>query len=544
MLNAVNRIEKPMNEPVFSYAPGTEERKKMRVQLEKMLGEEVEIPLLIGGKEVRTGRLGECRCPHDHRHLLGRFHQAGPKEVEKAIEEAKKAWKQWSEMDWVSRASVFLRAAHLISTKYRYILNAATMLGQSKTVHQAEIDSTCELADLYRFNPYYMSQIYSWQPESQVDAWNRMDYRPLEGFIVAVSPFNFTAIAGNLPTAPAMMGNTIVWKPASTAVYSGYFLTQLWREAGLPDGVINFIPAPGGQVGNVLLRDRDLAGVHFTGSTPTFQEMWKTVGSNIEHYRTYPRIVGETGGKDFVFVHSSADVEVTATALIRGAFEYQGQKCSAASRAYVPSNLWPNLKQRLIDEIRTIRVGEVTDFSNFMGAVIDQNSFSKISGYIEYARGSGETEILYGGGCDSSKGYFIEPTLILTKNPTNKLMTEEIFGPVLTLYVYPETNFEEILELCNNTSPYALTGSILANDRKAITLAMKLLRHAAGNFYINDKPTGAVVAQQPFGGGRLSGTNDKAGSIFNLIRWTSPRTLKENLSPPKEYRYPFMDEDR
>ena len=544
MLNAVNRIEKPMNEPVFSYAPGTEERKKMRVQLEKMLGEEVEIPLLIGGKEVRTGRLGECRCPHDHRHLLGRFHQAGPKEVEKAIEEAKKAWKQWSEMDWVSRASVFLRAAHLISTKYRYILNAATMLGQSKTVHQAEIDSTCELADFYRFNPYYMSQIYSWQPESPSDAWNRMDFRPLEGFIFAVSPFNFTAIAGNLPTAPAMMGNTIVWKPASTAVYSGYFLTQLWREAGLPDGVINFIPAPGGQVGNVLLRDRDLAGVHFTGSTPTFQEMWKTVGSNIEHYRTYPRIVGETGGKDFVFVHSSADVEVTATALIRGAFEYQGQKCSAASRAYIPSNLWPSLKQRLIDEIRTIRVGEVTDFSNFMGAVIDQNSFSKISGYIEYARGSGETEILYGGGCDSSKGYFIEPTLILTKNPTNKLMTEEIFGPVLTLYVYPETNFEEILELCNNTSPYALTGSILANDRKAITLAMKLLRHAAGNFYINDKPTGAVVAQQPFGGGRLSGTNDKAGSIFNLIRWTSPRTLKENLSPPKEYRYPFMDEDR
>ena len=540
MLNAVNRIEKPTNEPVFSYAPNTAEREKLKTHIEKMLREEIEIPLMIGGKEVRTGRVGECRCPHDHGHLLGRFHQAGPNEVAQAVEEAKKAWNDWSEMDWVSRASIFLRAAELISTKYRFILNAATMLGQSKTVHQAEIDSACELADFYRFNPYYMSQIYSWQPESPSDAWNRMDFRPLEGFIFAVSPFNFTAIAGNLPTAPAMMGNTVVLKPASTAVYSAYYLTQLWREAGLPDGVINFLPGPGGQVGNYLLKDQNLAGIHFTGSTPTFYEMWRTIGLNIEHYRSYPRIVGETGGKDFVFVHASADIEVTATALIRGAFEYQGQKCSAASRAYIPSNLWPALKSKLIEEISTIRVGDITDFSNFMGAVIDQGSFSKIAGYIEYAKHSGETEILYGGGCDSSRGYFIEPTLILTQNPNNKLMIEEIFGPVLTVYVYPETNFEETLELCNHTSPYALTGSILANDRKAINLAMKRLRHAAGNFYINDKPTGAVVAQQPFGGGRLSGTNDKAGSILNLIRWTSPRALKENLCPPRNYRYPFM----
>lgn len=542
MINAILKIEKPTNEPVCSYAPGTPERERLKAQLEKMLKEEVEIPLLIGGREVRTGHFGECRCPHHHGHLLGRFHQAGPKEIEMAIEEAKKAWKDWSEMDWVSRATIFLKAADLITTKYRYILNAATMLGQSKTAHQAEIDSTCEVADFYRFNPYYMSQIFTFQPESSPDAWNKIDYRPLEGFVFAVSPFNFTAIAANLPTAPAMMGNTLVWKPASTAVYSGYFLTQLWKEAGLPDGVINFIPGPGGRMGNLVLNHSELSGLHFTGSTSTFLEMWKAIGTNIGNYRTYPRIVGETGGKDFVFVHRSADVEITATALIRGAFEYQGQKCSAASRGYIPSNLWPSLKQRLIDEMKTIRVGDVTDFSNFMGAVIDQTSFSKISSYIDYAKSSGETEILCGGGCDPSKGYFIEPTVILSKHPKNRLMVEEIFGPVLTLYVYPENEFEETLALCDSTSPYGLTGSIIANDRRAIHQAMNRLRHAAGNFYINDKPTGAVVAQQPFGGGRLSGTNDKAGSIFNLIRWTSPRTIKENLRPPRDYRYPFMAE--
>ncbi len=542
MINGVANLPKPTNEPVLSYAPGTVERNRLKAQLDKMLKEEIEIPLLIGGKEVRTGNLGECRPPHRHRHLLARFHQAGPAEIEKAIEEAKKAWQEWSEMDWISRASIFLKAADLISTEYRYLLNAATMLGQSKTVHQAEIDSTCELADLYRFNPYYMSQLYRWQPESLPDAWNRMDFRPLEGFVFAVTPFNFTAIAGNLPTAPAMMGNTVVWKPASTAVYAAYFLAQLWKEAGLPDGVINFIPGPGGQVGSHLLKHQDLAGIHFTGSTSTFLEMWKTVGGNINHYRSYPRIVGETGGKDFVFVHASADVEVTATALIRGAFEYQGQKCSATSRGYIPSNLWPELKKRLIDEIATIRVGDITDFSNFMGAVIDRSSFLKIEGFIEYAKNSGETEILCGGRGDDSEGYFIEPTVILTQNPKNRLMVEEIFGPVLTLYVYPEGEVEETLELCNRTSPYGLTGSIIAHDRKAINQALKHLRHAAGNFYINDKPTGAVVAQQPFGGGRLSGTNDKAGSIFNLIRWVSPRTVKENLLPPRNYRYPFMEE--
>ncbi len=542
MVNAILKIEKPSNEPVCSYAPGTAEREKLKAQLEKMLKEEVEIPLLIGGKEVRTGQLGECRCPHNHGHVLGRFHQAGPKEIEMAIEEAQKAWRDWSEMDWVSRATIFLKAADLITTKYRFILNAATMLGQSKTAHQAEIDSACEMADFYRFNPYYMSQIFTFQPEPSIDAWNRIDCRPLEGFVFAVSPFNFTAIAGNLPTAPAMMGNTIVWKPASTAVYSGYFLTKLWKEAGLPDGVINFLPGSGAKVGNTVLNHIDLSGLHFTGSTSTFLEMWKTIGTNIGNYRTYPRIVGETGGKDFVFVHRSADVEVTATALIRGAFEYQGQKCSAASRAYIPSNLWPSLKQRMIDEIKTIQIGDITDFSNFMGAVIDQSSFLKISGYIDYAKRSGETEIVCGGGCDQSRGYFIEPTVILSKNPKNRLMVEEIFGPVLTLYVYPENEFEEALALCDSTSPYGLTGSIIADDRRAINQAINRLRHAAGNFYINDKPTGAVVAQQPFGGGRLSGTNDKAGSIFNLIRWTSPRTIKENLRPPRDYRYPFMAE--
>ncbi len=541
-MNGIAQIEKPANEPVCSYAPGTVERKELKAQLARMLKEEIEIPLLIGGREVRTGDLGECRPPHDHGHLLGRFHRAGPREVEMAIEEAKKAWRDWSETDWVSRATIFLRAAELISSKYRYILNAATMLGQSKTAHQAEIDSACEVADLYRFNPYYMSQIYGWQPESTRETRNRMDYRPLEGFVFAVSPFNFTAIAGNLPTAPAMMGNTVIWKPASTAVYSAYYLTQLWKEAGLPDGVINFIPGSGNLVGNLVLTHPDLAGLHFTGSTSTFLEMWRTIGTHMERYRTYPRIVGETGGKDFVFIHRSADVEVTTTALIRGAFEYQGQKCSAASRAYIPSNLWPLLRERLIDEVRTIRMGDVTDFRNFMGAVIDQASFEKISVYLSYAKSSGETEILCGGGWDSSKGYFIEPTLILTQNPHNRLMVEEIFGPVLTLYVYPEHAFEETLELCNRTSPYGLTGSLIASEREAIGRALKVLRHAAGNFYVNDKPTGAVVGQQPFGGGRLSGTNDKAGSIFNLIRWTSPRAIKENLLPPTDYRYPFMAE--
>lgn len=541
-MNAIIRIPEPSNEPILSYAPGTPEREALKAQLQKMLNEEIEIPLIIGGKEVQTGNLADCRCPHDHRHLLARYHKAGPQEIEKAIEGARKAWGEWSEMDWVSRASVFLRAADLLATKYRHILNAATMLGQSKTAHQAEIDAACELIDFYRFNPYYMRRIYSEQPESSLATWNYMEYRALEGFVFAVTPFNFTSIAGNLPTSPAMMGNTVLWKPASSAVYSAYFLTQLWKEAGLPEGVINFIPGPGRYVGDPVLEKTELAGVHFTGSTSVFQDMWKVIGTNIKNYRTYPRIVGETGGKDFVFVHSSADPEVVVTALIRGAFEYQGQKCSAASRAYIPKILWPAVKQGLLDEIRTIKIGDITDFSNFMGAVIDKLAFQSIVEYIEYARKSNEAEVICGGTYDETKGYFINPTLVVVTNPKHKLMQEEIFGPVLTIYVYPEAEYTEALKLCDSTSPYALTGSILANDRQAINEAFKALRHAAGNFYINDKPTGAVVGQQPFGGARASGTNDKAGSYLNLLRWTSARAVKENLNPPKDYRYPFMKE--
>jgi 1-pyrroline-5-carboxylate dehydrogenase len=542
MNNALIKVPVPSNEPICSFAPGTEERESLKAQLKKMLDEEIEIPLIIGGKEVRTGNLSYCRCPHDHGHLLGQYHKAGPKEIEQAVEEAKKAWKDWSEMDWVSRTSVFLRAAELLATKYRNILNAATMLGQSKTAHQAEIDSACELIDFYRFNPYYISQIYTLQPDSSASTWNYVEYRALEGFVFAVTPFNFTSIAGNLPTSPAMMGNTVLWKPASSAVYSAYFLAQLWKEAGLPDGVINFIPGPGRYVGDPVLEKPDLAGVHFTGSTSVFQDMWKTIGTNIMNYRSYPRIVGETGGKDFVFVHASADVEAVVTALIRGAYEYQGQKCSAASRAYVPSNLWPSLKERLVEEIKTIKMGDVTDFKNFMGAIIDKLAFDSIVEYLEYAKESTEAEIICGGNYDDSKGYFIEPTIVVVTDPKHKLMEEEIFGPVLTIYVYSSTEYEKALELCDTTSPYGLTGSIFASDQKAIIKAFESLRHAAGNFYINDKPTGAVVSQQPFGGARGSGTNDKAGSLLNLFRWTSARVVKENLNPPKDYRYPFMSE--
>lgn len=542
MHNALIRVPVPKNEPIYSYEPGSAEREAIKTQLKKMLDEEIEIPLIIGGEEVRSGELSDCRCPHDHRHLLGRYHKAEPKEIERAVQAAKQAWKEWSETDWVSRAAVFLRAAELLSTKYRYILNAATMLCQSKTVHQAEIDSACELIDFYRFNPYYMSHIYAQQPDSAPGQWNYMEYRALEGFVFAVTPFNFTSIAGNLPTSPAMMGNTVLWKPASSAVYSAYFLTQLWKEAGLPDGVINFIPGPGRYVGDPVLEKPDLAGVHFTGSTVVFQSMWKTIGANITTYRSYPRIVGETGGKDFVFVHASADPEEVVTALLRGAYEYQGQKCSAASRAYIPDNLWPEIKERLVAEIETIKMGDVTDFSNFIAAVIDKLAFESIVEYIEYARQSEETEIVCGGKYDDSRGYFIEPTLVVTRNPRHKLMEEEIFGPVLTVFVYDEKEYAETLNLCDSTSPYGLTGSIFARDRKAVDQAYKALRHAAGNFYINDKPTGAVVSQQPFGGARGSGTNDKAGSYLNLLRWTSARAVKENLNPPRGYRYPFMAE--
>jgi 1-pyrroline-5-carboxylate dehydrogenase len=542
MANALIRTPTPSNEPVLGYAPGAPERKRLKDELDRMLSREIEIPLVIGGRAVRTGDLGECRCPHDHRHVLARYHKAGAREVEMAVTAAAEAWRAWSEMDWVSRAAIFLRAADLLATKYRFILNAATMLGQSKTAHQAEIDSACELIDFYRFNPYYMGQIYSQQPDSAAFTWNYLEYRPLEGFVFAVTPFNFTSIAGNLPTAPAMMGNTVLWKPASSAVFSAYYLTELWREAGLPDGVINFIPGSGRYVGDPVLAERGLAGVHFTGSTAVFQGMWKTIGANIANYRSYPRIVGETGGKDFVFVHASADVDVTVTALLRGAFEYQGQKCSAASRAYVPDNLWPAVKTRLAEEVATVKMGDITDFSNFMGAVIDAAAFSNIVESIEYARKSNEAEFVAGGKYDGGKGYFVEPTVIRTTNPRFRLMEEEIFGPVLTIYVYPEARYSETLALCDATSPYGLTGSIVALDRQAIIEAYRTLRHAAGNFYINDKPTGAVVGQQPFGGARASGTNDKAGSLLNLLRWASARAVKENLNPPRDYRYPFLAE--
>ncbi len=541
-MNGLVKIPVPCNEQVLSYAPGTPQKKALKDQLKNMLGERIEIPLVIGGREVRTGELADCRCPHDHAHLLARYHKAGAKEVQMAVEAARKAWKDWSEMDWVSRAAIFLRAAELLATKYRYVLNAATMLGQSKTAHQAEIDSACELIDFYRFNPYFMTRIYEEQPSSSAGIWNYMEYRPLEGFVFAVTPFNFTAIAGNLPTSPAMMGNTVLWKPASSAVYSAYFLTRLWNEAGLPDGVINFIPGPGRYVGDPVLQNPEFAGVHFTGSTAVFHDMWKVIGANIKNYRSYPRIVGETGGKDFVFVHASADVEAVVTALIRGAFEYQGQKCSAASRAYIPNSLWPRIKERLVEEIKTVKMGDVTDFSNFMGAVIDRGAFDSIVAYIEFAKKSTEAEFVVGGGYDGQKGYFIEPTVILTSNPRFKLMQEEIFGPVLTVYVYPDKDFEAALELCDTGSSYGLTGCVMANDRTAVLKAFRALRHAAGNFYINDKPTGAVVGQQPFGGGRTSGTNDKAGSYLNLLRWVSARAVKENLNPPTDYRYPFLAE--
>ncbi len=542
-MNGIIKVPVPSTEPVKGYAPGSPEKVSLKAQLKKMLSEEIEIPLIIGGKEVKTGQMADCRIPHDHGHLLGRYHKAGPEEIDRAVESAKTAWKDWSEMDWVSRSSIFLRAAELLATKYRDVVNAATMLGQSKTAHQAEIDAACELIDFYRFNPYYMSQIYAQQPDSSPGIWNYVEYRPLEGFVFAITPFNFTSIAGNLPTAPVMMGNVTLWKPASSAVYSAYFLALMFKEAGLPDGVINFIPGPGRYVGDPVLGKPDLAGVHFTGSTEVFQGMWKTIGANIKNYKSYPRIVGETGGKDFIFVHESADIDVVVTALIRGAYEYQGQKCSAASRAYIPSNLWDSIKDNLIDQVKTIKMGDIVDFSTFMGAVIDQAAFDTIVEYIEYAKQSTDAEILFGGKHDDSKGYFIEPTVVVTTDPHHKLMEEEIFGPVMTIYVYDENKFQETLEICDTTSPYGLTGAIFANDRQAAIQGFKALRHSAGNFYINDKPTGAVVSQQPFGGARGSGTNDKAGSYMNLLRWTSARTIKEAMNPPRDYRYPFLQEE-
>ncbi len=535
-------IEKPINEPVKSYAPGSPEKAELKAKLQELSSNQIEIPIIIGGEEIRTGDLGECRAPHDKNLLLGTYHKAKAEQVELAVAAARKARKDWAERPWQERAAIFLRAAQMLAGPYRQTLNAATMLCQSKTAHQAEIDSACELIDFWRFNSYYMQQVYAEQPDSAPGMWNQLDHRPLEGFVFAVTPFNFASIAGNLPTAPALMGCTVVWKPASTAVYTAYYIMKLLEAAGLPPGVVNMVPGSGGQVGRPALTHPELAGVHFTGSTATFQSMWRTIGENISKYHAYPRIVGETGGKDFVVVHPSADAAAVTTALLRGAYEYQGQKCSAASRAYIPKSMWPKVKEGLAAGIADMKVGDVTDFTNFMGAVIDKVAFQTIVSYIEHAKSAPDAEVVLGGEYDDSKGYFIKPTVIETSNPHYKSMEEEIFGPVLTVYVYEDNEFEKALDLCNETSPYALTGAIFAKDRDAVALASKKLRDAAGNFYINDKPTGAVVGQQPFGGARASGTNDKAGSYLNLIRWVSPRTIKETFVPPTDYRYPFMAE--
>lgn len=542
MSDATYRFEKPVNEPVLAHAPGSPERKGLKEKLAELKGREPEIPLIIGGREVRTGDLGECHAPHEHGRRLAVYHRASAKEVEAAIAAALEARRDWAAWPWEERLAVFHKAADLLAGPRRAEFNAATMLGQSKSAFQAEIDAACELIDFFRFNSSYVTQIYGEQPYSPPGSWNRMDYRPLEGFVFAVTPFNFTSIAGNLPTAPAMLGNCVVWKPASSAVYSGYYIMRLLEEAGLPPGVINFVPGPGPAVGPVALASPELAGVHFTGSTEVFRGMWKTIGAGIANYKSYPRIVGETGGKNFVFLHRSAGVAEAAIALVRGAFEYQGQKCSAASRVYVPDCLWAELRERLVAEIATVKMGPPEDFSNFMNAVIDRPAFERIKGYIDYAAGAKDAEVLCGGGCDDSVGYFIEPTVVLAKKPDFRTMVEEIFGPVLSIYVYDADRYEETLELCDRTSPYALTGSIFAGDRAAAATAARVLRGAAGNFYINDKPTAAVVGQQPFGGSRASGTNDKAGSRLNMLRWTSPRTIKETFVPPTDYHYPFMDE--
>ena len=543
MSNAIVSVPRPRNEPVLAYAPGSPERRALGAELEKMSREVLEITPVIGGDRVRTGRTAEAVMPHDHHHVLALWHKAGAKDVARAIDAALVAHREWSRMSWEDRAAIFLKAADLLAGPYRMALNAATMLGQSKTAHQAEIDAACELIDFWRFNVAYAEEIYRQQPASSPGCWNRLEHRALEGFVFAVTPFNFTSIAGNLPTAPAIMGNTVVWKPASTAVYAAHVIMQILEAAGLPPGVVNMVPGAGAEVGDPALDSPDLAGIHFTGSTAVFQGMWEAVGRNIRRYSGYPRIVGETGGKDFVLAHPSGDVPALVTALTRGAFEYQGQKCSAASRAFVPASLWPEVKTGLLADLARIRVGDPADFGNFMGAVIDRQAFATIKGYIDVARQSPDAEIVAGGGCDDGKGYFIEPTVVLAKRPDLRLMREEIFGPVLTVYAYADHDFDEALALADHGSPYALTGAIFAQDRAAIARSTSALTHAAGNFYINDKPTGAVVGQQPFGGARASGTNDKAGSPLNLLRWVSPRTIKETFVPPTDFAYPFMQPD-
>ncbi len=541
-MNSVPQVPAPVNEPVLSYAPGTPERALLKETYARMHGEEIEIPLIIGGREVRTGNTDVQVSPHEHGHVLARYHKAGAAEVKQAIDAANKAWKDWSNWPWEDRLAVFQRAADLLATRYRPILNAATMLGQSKTAHQAEIDSACELIDFLRFNTHFAQQLYAEQPFSGPGMWNRLDHRPLEGFVYAVTPFNFTAIAGNLPTAPAMLGNVALWKPAATAVYSGWYIMQILMEAGLPPGVINFLPGDPGPMTEAILTDRSLAGIHFTGSTAVFQMIWRQVGERIDQYRTYPRLVGETGGKDFIVAHASADPAALATAIVRGGYEYQGQKCSAASRIYLPQSLWPQVRELTLGMMEKIRVGDVSDYRNFMGAVIDRKAFDKITGYIKHAHAADDVEVIAGGTYDDSVGYFIQPTLVQVQDSAYQLMCEEVFGPVVSLYAYPDAEWEQTLQIVDQTSPYALTGAVFANDRAALLQADRALRNAAGNYYINDKPTGAVVGQQPFGGARGSGTNDKAGSILNLVRWISPRTIKETFAPPRSFEYPFLSE--
>jgi 1-pyrroline-5-carboxylate dehydrogenase len=540
-MHALPNVPEPVNEPVLSYAPGTPERAELKARLAELSSTEVEIPLLIGGREVRTGNFSVGTMPHDHDHVVARWHLAGEEEARAAMDAAVLAQKEWASWPWQERVSVFLRAAELVSGRHRATLNASTMLGQSKTAHQAEIDASAELADFFRFNAYFAQTIYQQQPQAAPGMWNWLDYRPIEGFVYAISPFNFTSIGGNLSGAPALMGCGVLWKPSHSAVYSNYFIARIFEEAGMPPGVINFVPGKASMISDIAFSHPDFAGVHFTGSTGVFQGIWSEVGKNIARYRGYPRLVGETGGKDFLIAHPSADPEAVVTAIVRGGFEYQGQKCSALSRAYIPASMWSEIETALIETTEGLKMGDPADFTNYMSAVIHKEAFADITGYIEGARASDDAEIIAGGQSDDSEGYFIRPTIIRALRPDYVTMCDEIFGPVVTVYIYPDAEWHETLALVDRTSPYALTGAVFADDRRAVMDAHAALRFAAGNFYVNDKPTGAVVGQQPFGGARASGTNDKAGSVFNLLRWVSPRTVKETFVPPRDYRYPFMD---
>jgi 1-pyrroline-5-carboxylate dehydrogenase len=538
------RAPLPFNEPVRPYSPGSPERTALEARLAELAAETVAMPLIIGGRDVESARIFSAVMPHDTAHVLGTVHWAGPTEMEQAIAAAGRAWPDWSRLPWTERAAVFLRAADLLAGPWRDTINAATMLGQSKTAHQAEIDAACELCDFLRFNVAYMTRIYEEQPESSPGTWNRLDYRPLEGFVLAVTPFNFTSIAGNLPTSAALMGSAVVWKPSESAAYSAHYLMRMLQAAGLPDGVINLVHGPGSDLVPVALAHPDLAGVHFTGSTAVFRGIWSQTGENIGAYRNFPRLVGETGGKDFIVAHASAEVDALGTAIVRGSFEYQGQKCSAASRVFVPDNLWPALRERLADEVRTIPMGDVANFRNFMGAVINQRSFQRQAEAIEEARSRPGHSVLVGGGTDDSRGWFVEPTVVVTEDASSRLLRDELFGPVVTVYVYPEAEYEPTLDMVDRSVPVGLTGAVFADDRAAVEVAHERLRYAAGNFYVNDKPTGAVVGQQPFGGSRASGTNDKAGSMWNLVRWVTPRAIKETFNPARTYRYPYMETDR